>query len=399
MEEQKAETRPARKIGILGGTFDPVHLGHLRLAEECRRKLELEEVWFIPAPHPPHKNGEIAPYEKRRRWLELALAERGWARISDIELTFAGKSYTYQTLLALHAQEPDVRFYFLTGADSLTTLTSWYRWEDILDLCCFVATTRPGYPIEIPEPLRSEAARRRGGVLCLEIDALDISSTAVRERLLLRQPVDDLLPRAIIDEVKSYMETQMEGYREMLQTRLSPKRYAHSLGVANTAAGLAGLYGGDIQRAYLAGLLHDYCRETPSGVLLDLAVEHNLYNDEVDLLQPDLLHGPVGAWQLEQDGIVHDAQILSAIRWHTTGHPEMDQLGRIIYIADYIEPNRTFPGVDDLRKIARRELDLSVLAGLDHTIGFLLSQGAFLHPLSVATRNRLLEERRDRRGS
>ncbi len=390
---------PDRRIGLLGGTFDPVHLGHLRMAEECRRKLALEEVWFIPAPHPPHKAGDIPPYEVRRRWLELALEGLDWCRISDIEQTFDGKSYTYRTLLALREREPEAQFFFLTGADSLETFHHWYRWEDILDLCCFVATTRPGYGVRLPDVLREASSRSRGGILCLEIDALDISSTDVRERLILGRPIDDLVPAAIRSEVTEYMERQMEGYRTMLELRLSPKRYAHVLGVADTAARLAERYGGDIQRAYMAGLLHDYCREVPAGELLDLAVEHNLYSDAVDLLQPDLLHGPVGAWQLRQEGIVQDAQILDAIRWHTTGHPDMDQLARILYIADYIEPNRNFPGVEDLRKIAARDLDLSVLAGLDHTIGYLLSRGNYLHPLSVAARNRLLEERRDRRGS
>ena len=108
-----------RKIGLLGGTFDPVHFGHLRLAEACREALQLEEIWFIPAALPPHKDWRVSPYAKRRRWLEQALAGKAWCRILDIEQQRKGKSYTYHTLKALHKQEPDCEFYFLTGADSL----------------------------------------------------------------------------------------------------------------------------------------------------------------------------------------------------------------------------------------------------------------------------------------
>ena len=385
-----------RRIGLLGGTFDPVHYGHLRLAEQCREKLQLEEVWFIPAFLPPHKDWAISPYEKRRRWLEQVLAGADWCRILDIEKEREGKSYTYHTLKALHKQQPDCEFYFLTGADSLEKLDTWYHWEDILDLCHFVATSRPGYSGGIPEKLKKEARKRKGGILCLEIDALNISSTEVREKIALRQDISQLVPAEIISEVGDSMEIKVEGYKEILKKRLSAKRYTHSVGVANTSAKLAGMFNGDIERAYLAGLLHDYAREVSGSELLELAVAHDLCGDAVDLLQPSLLHGPVGAWMLKTQGIIDDETILNAIRWHTTGHPDMDQLARIVYIADYIEPGRDFPGVDALRQIAYRDLDLGMLAGLDHTISYLIQRGGYLHPWSVATRNRLLEELNDK---
>jgi predicted HD superfamily hydrolase involved in NAD metabolism len=95
---------------------------------------------------------------------------------------------------------------------------------------------------------------------------------------------------------------------------------------------------------------------------------------------------------LREQGIITDEKVLEAICWHTTGHPDMDKLARIIYIADYIEPNRDFPGVDMLREITHRDLDRGVLAGLDHTISFLIQQGGLIHPNSVAARNRLVEK-------
>lgn len=250
-----------RKIGLLGGTFDPVHFGHLRLATECRDKLQLEEIWFIPCAQPPHKDWTISPYEKRSHWLKQALGDADWYRILDIEQQRGGKSYTYHTLKELRKQEPDCEFYFLTGADSLTYLDTWYRWEDILDMCQFVATNRPGYVGEVPEKLQKEAKKRKGGIICLEIDALDISSTEVREQIALQKDISKLVPAEIIDEVKDSMEIKVEGYKAILKKRLSVKRYTHSVGVANTAAKLAGMFDGDIERAYLAGLLHDYARE------------------------------------------------------------------------------------------------------------------------------------------
>lgn len=381
-----------KKIGILGGTFHPVHLGHLRMAEACLEKLQLEEIWFIPAAMPPHKDGQFASYEQRRKWLEQALHGRKEYRILNIEQEREGKSYTYDTLKELCKREPACDFYFLTGADSLEKLDTWHRWEDILDMCHFVATTRPGFAGTVPEKLAAEAAKRKGEILFLEIDALDISSTEIRERVVLGKCLDELIPAEIVDEVKTCMEIRIEGYKEVLKKRLSVKRYTHSIGVANTAAKLAGMFHGDIQRAFLAGLLHDYAREMTDSELLELAMAHNLCGDAVDLLQPSLLHGPAGAWLLRDGGMVDDEQVLQAITWHTTGHPEMDQLARIIYIADYIEPNRKFPGVDTLREITHRDLNLGVLAGLNHTITYQIQKNGYLHPWSVAARNRLLEE-------
>lgn len=384
-----------KKIGLLGGTFDPVHYGHLRLAAECKEKLGLEEIWFIPAAIPPHKDWNISPYEKRRHWLEVALEGKSWCRISDIEQHREGKSYTFHTLKTLHKQEPDCEFYFLTGADSLEMLDTWHHWEDILDLCHFVATSRPGYGSRIPEKIEKEAAKHKEKIICLEIDALDISSTEVREQIALQHDISRFIPAEIIDEVKDSMEIKVEGYKEILKKRLSTKRYVHSVGVANTAAKLAGMFGGNIEQAYLVGLLHDYAREMPGNELLEMTLEHELPCDPVALLQPSLLHGPVGAWMLQQLGIITDEAMLNAIRWHTTGHPDMDQLARILYIADFIEPNRDFPGVEVLREISYRDLNLGMLAGLDQTIIHLIHKGECLHPWSVAARNRLLEEKRN----
>ena len=388
-----------RKIGLLGGTFDPVHYGHIRLAEECREKLGLEEIWFIPTAVPPHKDWKISPYEKRAKWLKQAIGEVDCYRILDIETRREGKSYTYHTLKELLKTDPDCEFYFLTGADSLEKFDTWYRWEDILDMCHFVATNRPGYARTIPEHLAEEAKKRKGGIICLEINALDISSTEVREQIAMQKDLEKLIPSEIIDEVKESMEIKEEGYKTMLRKRLSPKRYMHSVGVANTAAKLAGMYNGDVRKAYLAGLLHDFAREVSDNELLEIALEHDLSVDEVELLQPNLLHGPVGAWMLREQGIIRDEEILDAIRWHTTGNPDMDHLSRIIYLADYIEPNRVYPGVETLRQIAYRNFDAGLLASLDHTILFLMHKGSLLHPYSIATRNRLLAEQNNRQQS
>lgn len=183
-----------------------------------------------------------------------------------------------------------------------------------------------------------------------------------------------------------------EGYKELLKQRLTAKRYIHTIGVAQTASKLAAMYKGNVEQAYLAGLLHDYAKDLPTTELLSIAQENDLITDRVEMITPLLLHGTVGAYLLERDGLLTDQEVLAAIRCHTTGCVGMSKLDKIIYIADYIEPGRTFPGVDEIRTMSYKNLDLGILAGFNHTIAFLLQSGAFIHPLSIAARNYLLEE-------
>ena len=184
----------------------------------------------------------------------------------------------------------------------------------------------------------------------------------------------------------------IEGIKDILKERLSPKRYDHTLGVAQEAAKLAEMYGADSKSAYLAGLAHDYAKCLSGEALLAIAEEQRLITDGVERLTPSILHGTVGAFLLRQEGLLDDEALLQAIACHTTGRAEMSLMDKILYIADYIEPGRSFPGVEALREAAYNDLDAGVLAGINHTLAFLLESGAFIHPSSIACRNAMLEK-------
>lgn len=185
---------------------------------------------------------------------------------------------------------------------------------------------------------------------------------------------------------------KLEEYKAILQKRLSAKRYTHTVNVAQSAVKLAQMYDVDVDKAYLAGLLHDYARNLSPNELLDIAQANDLLTDHAEIVKPDLLHGAVGAFLLKKEGLLTDGEVLNAICYHTTGHPQMSRLAKVIYVADYIEPGRKFSGVEELRAAAYEDLDYGVLAGLNHTLQYLIQSDAFIHPLSIAARNRMLEE-------
>lgn len=176
-----------------------------------------------------------------------------------------------------------------------------------------------------------------------------------------------------------------------LRRRVQGERLAHVYRVLDTARSLAARHGVAPERIALAALMHDYARGMPGADLLVLARQHGLLSDPAEEQAPGpLLHAPVGALLLRQEGLIDDPLVLQAIARHTTGEPEMTDLDKVLWLADYVEPGRAFPGVEAMRRLAFSDLDRGLLAGLDQTIAYVLSQGTYLHLATVRTRNWLL---------
>lgn len=177
-----------------------------------------------------------------------------------------------------------------------------------------------------------------------------------------------------------------------LQARLSRNRMQHSLQVAETAEKLAFHYGGDEEKARLAGLVHDCAKGLSGAELIEIARQNQLYMHEIDFEIPDLLHAPVGSFLAQREFAIEDPQILRAIQIHTLGAPEMSRLDKIIYLADMIEPGRDYPGLERLTCLTWRDLDAAMLFALESTIKYCLDRGRILHPLTVQARNAFLRQ-------
>ena len=173
-----------------------------------------------------------------------------------------------------------------------------------------------------------------------------------------------------------------------LSNKLSKKRFIHTLGVVNSAMYLAKKYGANIEAAHLAALLHDCAKEIPLLEMRDLVAD--LPCDQDMLHSGALLHGLAGMVLANTQYGVTNPDILEAIRVHTTGKENMSKLDKIIFLADYIEPNRKFPGVNDIRLAAEQSLDVGVLCGFDMTIRHLIDSGDSIYPLTILSRNDLL---------
>ncbi|MDB4637995.1 MAG: nicotinate-nucleotide adenylyltransferase [Planctomycetaceae bacterium] len=197
------------RLGILGGSFDPVHLGHLVMAEVCREQLNLDEVWFVPAGHPPHKTDrELAPAKARAEMLEFALAGIPEFQVSDVELKKESTSYTVETLEKLAAENLDRELFLIIGADSLQDFPNWKEPARIAELAKIVAVNRgrqdPPALEEIEQKLGSEVADR---IRVIEMPGIDVSSTDIRHRIRSGHSIRFLVPKAVeayLNEHKIY---------------------------------------------------------------------------------------------------------------------------------------------------------------------------------------------------
>ncbi len=184
----------------------------------------------------------------------------------------------------------------------------------------------------------------------------------------------------------------IDEMRRELQRRLKKERFAHSIGVANTAVKLAEKFGVNTEKAYIAGLLHDCARQFENSELPAEAAKRNIKIGEVENSMPLLLHSYIGAKMIGEIYGVEDKEIAQAIYRHTVGARDMSPLDKIIYFADMIEPNRNYPGVDELRNFAANSdnLDEIILKALDESIIFVVQKNSLVHPDTIDARNFLL---------
>lgn len=209
-------------IGILGGTFDPIHYGHLRLAEELGERLRLEEVRFVPSGTPPHRSAPAVTADHRLAMTRLAAAGNARFTVDERELRRTGPGYTFDTLKELRSDLGDARpLALLLGADAFLEFATWHRWREIFGLAHVAIAHRPGFPVErwterMPEPLAREYSGRlmqqplaihlapAGGIIVVPFTALEISATAIRDMLHAGASPRYLLPGAVLDYIRSH---------------------------------------------------------------------------------------------------------------------------------------------------------------------------------------------------
>ncbi|MXQ73900.1 nicotinate (nicotinamide) nucleotide adenylyltransferase [Clostridiaceae bacterium DONG20-135] len=312
------------RIAILGGSFDPIHKAHLQIAK-CARKQFADEVWFMPTAQTPLKNRSLSENHHRAAMIRLAIAPYRHMRLSTLELERGGASYTIDTVQELIRRYPQHTFYWLIGSDQEAQLA---QWKDIETLARLVSIC------VYPRGDQTNITKHDFPIQQMTMKPMPISSTMARSNEL------SILPysvRRYIGEHGLYMD-------EIVSHTMSEKRFSHSKRVAELCVELAAVHGLDTRQAYLAGILHDVCKEWPyeKARIWMRHMEPQWLNSA-----PAIWHGFIASRYVKRYYQINDREITYAIRWHVLGS-DSTKLAMILFAADKLERGR---GYDSSREI------------------------------------------------
>ena len=347
-----------QRIGIFGGSFDPIHYGHLILAQQIKELSGLDKIIFVPANINPFKiDHPPASGKDRLRMIELAIDGCPGFEVSDIELLRDGPSYTYDTLTELSRQYADyaekTKLYFILGSDSLKKIATWKKGGELIDNYGLISVYRKG---EGREEIDNELKRIReehpkSDIKLFETPELEISSGDIRERLRFGRDIRFLTPDSIIDYIDSVKlyDSLTRRLGLFVRSNVKPSRFAHTLRVLDKCREYGKRYGVDIEKLEIAAVFHDAYRDFGN-----------------------LEHGPLAAEHLEKDFGVTDPEILEAVRYHTIGHAGLSRLGMVLKLSDTLEDGREFSEAPVLREKLTDDLEESMLLVMERIKAYVL---------------------------
>ena len=385
------------RIGIFGGSFNPVHRGHIRALECFIRTAKLDKALVIPTFVPPHKDIPQlwASFEDRVAMLEIALRDIDCVEISDIEKRLyeenGEKSYTKITLSHLKSQY-DGEYYLYTGTDMFVTLEGWREAEYLFKNAVITVMSRDGDSDIIEEYKKKYEEKYSARVLVVDSEHLAASSTEVRDSIVNRESTT-----LTVDSVAQYIKenrlyTPRMTYEEIIElakSTLPEKRFLHTLAVEKETRYLSNLLCPEFEKELVhAALLHDITKY--------LTVEEHIKTacdtlDENDMKSPETLHAKSGAVLVRNMG----ESLWRTVKYHTTGKPDMSLFEMIIFLADYVEETRIHSSCikererlhSELCAVERKErlpvLRHSVERVLDGTVKYLTNKQVFIHPLTL----------------
>lgn len=390
------------RIGIYGGTYNPPHVGHMRAAAHAIEALKLDRLLLIPNNIAPHKQMPEDAATARQRMDMLRMSAKGLEKteILDLELQRDGKSYTSDTVTQIRKIYPEGELFLLMGTDMFLNFLTWHEYRTISDqvtLAVFYRGERGEQEAVCRQQERLEEMGIRVVRICNPVTA--ISSTDLRRMLIFGCADPYLCPgvgdyiraQGLYDTGRDYKNLPMDALEETVVKLLKENRVAHVLGCRDAAVELARQYGENEVDAARAGLLHDITKALDGPLQLTLCSEYDILLSKFSQENPKTLHALTGSLVAEQVFGENQA-VVAAIRYHTTGRPAMSRLEKILYLADYIEVNRNFPGVDRLRAAAHRSLDEGMLMGLEMTLSQLREQKRQISQNSIDAARYLREQ-------
>ena len=377
---------PTQRIALFGGSFDPIHVEHVRLAKDAVQSLGLDLLIVLPAGVPPHKRDKVLSAETDR----LEMCRRAFDGeekiiVSDYEIRQGGTSYTYLTCRHFKQLYPKAELFWLVGTDMLRDFPTWKNPEQILQAVTLAVCARNEEKNWLQTEQEAFYARFQKQFVTIDYQGKDISSTTIRTLLAAGEDVTPLIGERVAEYIRLRSNAkgtglyQISGAEQALSLQ-KPNRRAHSIRVALLAAKRAKGLKIPESKAITAALFHDCAKNlTADSPYL------NGFSCEKDV-PSSVVHQFSGAYVAENTFQIQDEEILDAIRYHTSGRANMTELGKLIFLSDMVEEERNYDGVEILRKLfwQGNRLDECLLEALSQTLQFLRASGREIYSLTQA---------------
>lgn len=385
------------RIGIFGGTFNPVHKGHISIAKQMKESCNLDKVLVIPVSFPPHKAAvSLASNKQRYDMCKLAFKGDSAFEVTSLELERGGQSYTIETLRELKKLYPNDTFYLILGSDMIYHFDLWKDYKKILKEAILLTGARDKEDVKKMEEKAEEFKLLGGDVRVVPIKVQPASSTKIRMMLFQNLDVSEYLDNAVEEYIfsnKVYLnggaKAMIEEVRQIDKLKLTEIRYFHTECVAKQARLLARQHGADEDIACLCGYLHDIMKCLPKQELLHYLNRNGILLSDIEKKIPAAWHSIAGALYCEQELGIENKEIIDAVRYHTTGRKDMTLMEKIVFIADATGEDRDYKGVGKIRKESFKDLDRAMWSCLSHNISFLAKVGRLIHPESIEAYNAL----------
>lgn len=362
------------KIGIFGGSFDPVHNDHVGIVKEFKKVVGLDKVIVVPTYLSPFKGGHATDGAHRKKMLHLAFKNLPYVLISDYELSREQKSYTYITVEHFKSLYPNDELYLLIGLDSLVTFLNWKNPQSILSCCTLCVAGREGYDLKNEE----SAFKEKSGldIISFSYDGV-ISSTYVRELLKLGCSPIQFVDFTVCEYIKTNGLYKGDKLYSYLISALKPSRLFHTAGVVAQSISYAKKLGESVDKAHIAGLLHDVAKYEKAEDYPECAIDKDVPSS--------VKHQFLGAYIAQKKLGIKDEEILNAIKYHTTGRPNMGIIEKIVFVADLLEPSRNYEEVDYLRDMVNQDFESGFKLCVKRLLAYLNKSGDEIYYLTRET--------------
>ena len=373
------------KILVFGGSFDPVHKGHVALFKRAMEEVAPDVAHIVPAYHSPFKAKSPTPFRLRMKMLKEAFKNAGNNIVfDDYELKQGGMTYSYQLVKYLKERYHNAEIFLLVGTDCLNDLHNWKNPEYIFQNATVIAGKRKGYS-ENPAAFKH---------IFLPGFFPKLSSSRVRAHTWACGDVPSTVPAAIEHTLR---QNKLYGLHvhDWLKTHLKPNRYLHSKNVAEMAGAFSDIYDVNVEDAVKAGILHDAGKGFNGNELIAFCKEHRLkvpYFEDICKCEPALLHSYASAWIARHLFDVRNKDILQAISEHTLGSLHMSTLSKILFVADISSKDRKYKDAFVIRNLALQDLDKALLYAANRKLLFTIDSQKWLCPVGIALWNHLVKQ-------